>query len=132
MVITFSNNPIDKFSVWLMNIHEKFTHYLFNRKPQYVKCIICGEILSSKEKETPSPEECGWRTIGHNRGWICHRCDAHRNFKPYIKLVDLDEEVKWLYPINPKYPIVDVMVERKSIFDDASKELLDYVTEKEN
>ena len=90
MEITFSNNPIDRLSTWLYNRYEEYTHYCFNRKPQYVRCKICGDILSSKEKETPSPEECGWKRIDH-WWWICHMCDAHRDFKPYIEMIDYGE-----------------------------------------
>ena len=97
MKLTFSNNPLSKFDCWLCNTYEKFTHWYWNLKPHHVTCKICGEIINSKDDNSPSPEECGWRIIkgSYGYGWICHSCDSHRNFRPYVKLVDLDERIRY-------------------------------------
>ena len=117
MVFTISNNPIDKLLVWLENKTLQYTHWYFNRKPQYVRCAICGETLSSRHKETPSPEECGWQHIGYEkyRRWICHRCDAHRNLKPYIKLADLDEELQCGKLCGYNRPSAQIIEERNKL-----------------
>lgn len=121
MVFTFSRNPIDRLEVWLMNKHEEYTHYVFNKKPHRVTCKICGAVLSSEKKESPSPEECGWRRIEHKHGWICHMCDAHRNFKPYIDLVDFDERILWGVEKNS----IATMAKRDMMFGKTEQRLLD-------
>lgn len=86
MTFTFSHNPIDILNVKLMNLHEQYTHWVWNRKRHNVKCIICGKVLDSK-RDLYSPEECGWGSVDKYT-WICHRCLCHRDFRPYIKLID--------------------------------------------
>lgn len=104
MIITFSKNPIDRFLVWCDNTYEKFTHRYWNKSPHHVRCRICGEVITSEKPDSPSPEERGWRCTKDGYTWICHRCDCHRFYEPYVELADLDELIanaeekdKWFY-----------------------------------
>lgn len=90
MFITFSNNPIDILKTWIDNTKEKWSHVVWHSKPHHVTCLICGSTVNSKECEW-SPNEMGWRQLRNSKRWICHRCDAHRNFVPFIEMVDKDE-----------------------------------------
>ena len=83
MIFSFSNNPIDKIWVDILNKYEKWTQKKWQSKKQYVKCRICGKELHS-DKMQYSPEQCGWRhlkqinSLEHWKwGWICHSCDGH-------------------------------------------------------
>lgn len=91
MVFTFSNNPIDILNIKLINLHEKYTHWVWNKKHHNVRCVICGDVLDSKSHPY-SPEESGWKCVDKYT-WICHSCLYHRDFMPYIKLVDIDEDI---------------------------------------
>lgn len=87
MRITFSNNPIDKLSCYIDNKKEELSRIRWLMgKHKEVECRICGDILDSY-KDIWSPEQCGWHRVG-KYSWICHRCMDHRNFRPFIKMVD--------------------------------------------
>lgn len=116
---------VDRILMWFDNKYEEYTHYVFNKKPHYVRCGICGEVLSSKNGDTPSPEECGWREF-KTGGWVCHRCDAHRDFTPYIKLTDLDEAMIWNVD-NPQYSILEALKKRDLLFRDTTVDLCDHI-----
>ena len=92
MIITFSNNPIDRFRCWLSNKYEDLTQFRWQLKHHRIECHICGEVLDSTETKF-SPEQCGWKRIRKQwyKPWICHNCLEHRNFKPYIKKIDEKE-----------------------------------------
>ena len=90
MVVSFSNSPIDRLYCWMCNKYEEFTRWYWRKSPHHVTCEICGNTMHS-HIDKYSPEECGWRSIKGGSSWICHRCDAHRNFRPYIELADIDE-----------------------------------------
>lgn len=81
--------------IWITshNLYERWTHYVWNHGNYRVKCRICGDRMWSYQ-EWYSPEECGWESTKHGK-WICHRCLAHRNFKPYIQKADEDERKLW-------------------------------------
>lgn len=93
----FKCNLIDSVHCWLQNKYEEFTHWYWNNKSHHVTCRICGTTIDSKECDSPSPEERGWRQFKGSRGygWVCHRCDCHRNFRPYVELADLDDDILW-------------------------------------
>lgn len=109
MQITISNNPIDKFLVWIDNKREDYTQKVWQKKPHYVKCRLCGSELHSQDylkriKDEYSPEQCGWRRLkdkdGWNWGWICHSCDGHFhehwvNKDEVGKFINLDIENKY-------------------------------------
>ncbi len=85
---------IDQFLCWCDNTYEKFTHWYWNKSPHHVKCRICGEKMSS-DIDKYSPEECGWKCFKDRSGWVCHSCDSHRDFTPYVFLADIDESIAW-------------------------------------
>lgn len=89
MQVTFSNNQINKFQCWLSNAYEKITQIRWNLKRHCIQCHICGEVLDSRVIPY-SPEQCGWKRLKDQwyKPWICHSCLEHRDFKPYIKMVD--------------------------------------------
>lgn len=91
MKFTFSKNPIDRFLVWYNNTYEKFLHWYWNKSPHHVRCRICGEVITSEEANSPSPEERGWKCTKDGYTWICHRCDCHRFYEPYVQLADYEE-----------------------------------------
>ena len=83
MIFSFSNNPIDKIWVDILNKYGNWTQKKWQSKKQYVKCRICGKELHS-DKMQYSPEQCGWRHLKQINGlehwkwgWICHSCDGH-------------------------------------------------------
>lgn len=120
-----------KFLCWKDNKYEEFTHWYWNKKHHNVKCHICGEVLDSY-KIPYSPEECGWVNIGHDKWtrkqWLCHRCDAHRCFPPYIKLIDLDEEIQYASPRILGTPWEKVINKRNQILKEIQDQVLGDVT----
>lgn len=94
MQISMSNNPIDKLSCYLHNKKEDLSrvHWLMGKRKK-VECRICGDILDSWH-DVYSPMQCGWRRIG-KYVWICHSCLDHRNFKPFIDMIDEEERKRW-------------------------------------
>lgn len=105
---------LDNLYCHAINKYEDFTHWYWNKSPHRVRCIICGDIMNSK-KDKYSPEEAGWRSIKGGKRWICHRCDAHRDFKPYVNLVDVDEEIKWAKFDISKERLEQLDLDRKKI-----------------
>lgn len=95
MKITFLNNLISQICCWLDNEYELLTQLRWKSKHHRVKCHICGEILDSST-EKYSPEQCGWKRLKNEwcRPWICHSCLCHRDFKPYIKVIDKEIQEK--------------------------------------
>lgn len=87
MRISMSNNPIDRLSCWLHNKKEDLSRVQWLKgKQKKVECRICGGELDSK-KDTYSPMQCGWHKVT-KYSWICHRCFDHRNFRPFIEMID--------------------------------------------
>lgn len=88
MQFTFSNNPIDRLSCWLHNKKEDLSGIVWLKgKQKQVECRICGDVLDSK-KDIYSPMQCGWHKVDKYNNWICHRCFDHRNFIPFIEMID--------------------------------------------
>lgn len=89
MMISASGKLKDRFICFIYNKYEDYTKYIWNRKRYIVKCRICGDILDSKYDKY-SPEQCGWKKLKNDKyqPWICHQCLSHRNFKPFIHLID--------------------------------------------
>ena len=111
---------VDRILMWLDNKYEDYTHYVFNKKPHYARCRICGRVISSKNGDTLSPEERCWREIAGG-GWICYRCDCRRDFTPYIKLTDLDEKISW--NLDTPDIILDSLKKRKQVYDKTTRDL---------
>ena len=87
MVFTFSNNPIDRLGCWIENKKEELSRVKWRMgKHKKIECRICGDILDSR-KDIWSPEQCGWHKV-NKYTWICHRCMDHRNFRPFIEMID--------------------------------------------
>ena len=83
MIFSFSNNPIDKIWVDILNKYENWTQKKWQSKKQYVKCRISGIELHS-DKMQYSPEQCRWRHLKQINGlkhwewgWVCHSCAGH-------------------------------------------------------
>ena len=94
MIYTFSYNPIIRFKCWLANKRLEHADKIWNSGLHNVRCRICNATMSSDECDF-SPQNAGWGKIENRRIWICHRCLDHRDFTPYIKQVDQDEEEVW-------------------------------------
>lgn len=94
MVFTFNNNPIDKLGCWIANKKEELSrvNWLMG-KHKKIECRICGDILDSR-KDIWSPEQCGWHKV-NKYTWICHRCMDHRNFRPFIEMIDEADRKHW-------------------------------------
>lgn len=91
MQISMSNNPIDRLSCYIHNKKEDLSGVIWRKgKQKTIKCRICGNILDS-HKEQYSPMQCGWHKVS-KYSWICHMCFDHRNFKPFIEMVDETDE----------------------------------------
>lgn len=94
MQFTLSNNPIDKLSCFLSNKREELSGVLWRKgKQKEAECRICRRVLDSK-KDYYSPIQCGWHKV-NKYNWICHRCFDHRNFQPYIEMIDEAEKKEW-------------------------------------
>lgn len=94
MQISISNNPIAKLSCYLHNKKEDLSQlYWINGKRKKVECRICGRVLDSW-KDKYSPMQCGWHKVDKYNNWICHRCFDHRDFSPFIDMID-EENNKW-------------------------------------
>lgn len=94
MVFTFNNNPIDKLYCWVENKKEDISRVCWlTGKRKKVECRICGNILDSY-KDIWSPEQCGWHRV-NKYSWICHRCFDHRNFRPFIEMIDEADRKTW-------------------------------------
>ena len=96
MQFTFSKNPIDRLACWAHNKYEDFARWYWHKSPHHVECCICGDTLRSDEDH--SPEECGWKNFKGTCKWVCHACEAHRDFKPYIDIIDIDDDYRWMEP----------------------------------
>lgn len=114
MRVSFRNNLIDRIFCWICNKYEEFTHWYWHKSPHHVTCEICGETMHSNVDKY-SPEECGWRNIKGGSSWICHRCDAHRNYTMYSDLVDLDEEIVWCRDSDKKNELIN---KRKQLLEE--------------
>ncbi len=95
MKIIFNNNLLNRFKCFIYNKKEDYSYVVWNRKPNKATCFICGDTLKSQSKMSYSPLQCGWIKIPYRHFYICHRCLEHRNFKPYIKQIDKDEDKLW-------------------------------------
>lgn len=94
MVFTFNNNPIDKLVCWFYNTKEDISQVLWRKgKHKTAKCRICGKILDS-HKDEYSPMQCGWHKVT-KYSWICHSCFDHRNFIPFIEMIDEADRKYW-------------------------------------
>lgn len=86
MQISLSNNPIDKLSCWIHNKKEELSQvkWIMGHHKE-CECRICGDKLNNR-RDMYSPMQCGWERVGHT--YICHSCLSHRNFKPFIEMID--------------------------------------------
>lgn len=100
---------LTKLSLDLENLYLKYTHKVWNKSPHHATCDICGKTIYSKDCNA-SPEECGWKRYD-SWNWICHRCDSHRDFTPYVELTDIDEEIAWA-KYDPSAPLEQLIMER--------------------
>lgn len=94
MQISMSNNPIDRLSCWLHNKREDLSRVVWLMgKRKKIECRICDKILDSWN-DIYSPEQCGWHRVTKHT-WICHSCFDHRNFRPFIEMVDEADRKAW-------------------------------------
>ena len=97
-IVRFLSDKLGVFLCWKSNTLEKCSRIWWNRKrTSRIECCICGDVLTSEEENSPSPDECGWMMANLHgyKKWFCHRCVDHRDFSPYIELTDLDESIIW-------------------------------------
>lgn len=94
MRFTISNNPADKLLCWIYNKKEELSQIKWIAgKHKECKCRICGDILDNR-KDMYSPMQCGWHRVT-KYSWICHRCFDHRNFIPFIEMIDESDKKAW-------------------------------------
>ena len=87
MRLTFSNNPIDRFSCWFENeVLSPIARYYYTHKKAHYRCCVCGYIIApyfdDKCKWSPT-YDMGWHKFKgwkYSR-WICHTCADH-GFSP--------------------------------------------------
>ena len=95
MQFTLSNNPRDKLDCWLHNKREDLSGIIWSKgKQKTVECRICGDVLDSK-KDLYSPTQRGWHKVDKYSNWICHNCFDHRNFVPFIEMIDEENRKEW-------------------------------------
>ena len=94
MMFAFDNNPISRLDCFLHNKMEDLSrvHWLMGKRKE-VECRICGDKLNNL-KDMYSPKQCGWKKIGKYT-YVCHRCLDHRNFIPFIEMIDEAERKEW-------------------------------------
>ena len=94
MMFAFNNNPIDKLVCWFYNTKEDISQVLWRKGThKTAECRLCGEILDS-HKDEYSPMQCGWHKVT-KYSWICHSCFDHRNFRPFIEMIDEADRLRW-------------------------------------
>lgn len=87
MKFTLSDNPISRLSCLLDNKKEELSEIIWRKgKQKTIECRICGDTLDSY-KDKYSPMQCGWHKV-NKYSWICHCCFDHRNFRPFIEMID--------------------------------------------
>lgn len=81
MRITFSNNPIDRFSCWFENsVVEPFSRYYYSKKKSHYQCAICGRIEApyfTGEHWASVTKDMGWYKFKDSKRWVCHHCADH-------------------------------------------------------
>ena len=95
MKFTFSSNPIDKILCKIDNeIIEPLqrVRWLIGKRKK-VTCRICWDTLDSWKDMYP-PEQAGWHQV-NKYWWVCHRCFDHRDFRPFIDMVDEADRKHW-------------------------------------
>ena len=92
MTIYLGNNVFARLLVAFDNWYEKYTTKVWVKGNYKATCAICGDTMTSSTSKY-SPQECGWDQLKSSGRWICHRCLCHRNYIPYINLVDDDKGV---------------------------------------
>lgn len=90
MKITFSRNPLVRFSVWFdNNITHVIKDYYYKNKKDHYQCCVCGKIIapyfesSEEERYNVLTDDYGWHKLdnGKYNRWICHHCADH-GFSP--------------------------------------------------
>lgn len=84
MRLTFSNNPLDKFSCWFENkvVAPISSHYYSKKKAHYT-CAICGLIEApyfiGATKYASMTKDYGWHKLDNGKWhrWVCHHCADH-------------------------------------------------------
>ena len=110
MQFTFSNNPIDRLSCWLHNKKEDLSRVQWLKgKRKEVECRICGKVLDSS-KDPYSPMQCGWHKVDKYNNWICHNCFDHRDFRPFIEMIDEENRKEW----EERHRIITEQIEPKA------------------
>lgn len=92
MIVYLGNNIFERLLVVFDNWREQHATKIWTKGNYKAVCTICGEIMTSSNSNY-SPEECGWDRLKTSGRWICHSCLCHRNYKPYVNLVDDDKGV---------------------------------------
>lgn len=86
------SNIIDKLWYVKETAKEDLSEVLWKASHNKLTCTICGEELDPQKDY--SPYNCGWKMVDKYT-WICHQCLEHFNYKPYKKLVSIDEDIQY-------------------------------------
>ena len=83
MRLTFSNNPLDKFSCWFENeVVEPISRHYYSKKKAHYTCAICGCIEApyfTGAKYASMTKDYGWHKLDNGKWhrWVCHHCADH-------------------------------------------------------
>ena len=87
MRLTFSANPLDRFSCWFENsVVEPLSRYYYSKKKAHYQCTVCGYIEApyfTGEKYASMTKDFGWHKFNEGKWsrWVCHHCADH-GFSP--------------------------------------------------
>lgn len=82
MILTFSDNPLDKLSCWFENeILTPISRFYYTHKKKHYQCCVCGHMVSPyfDDSYKCSPiYDAGWHKFGGTwPRYICHHCADH-------------------------------------------------------
>lgn len=83
MRLTFSNNPLDRFSCWFENeVLSPIAKYYYTHKKAHYKCCVCGYIMApyfDEKHKWSLTYDMGWHKFKDWKctRWICHHCADH-------------------------------------------------------
>lgn len=81
MIVSFSNNPIDRLYCYISNTACDIKDKRWRNGRHRCRCHVCGTILNS-QKDKWCPESCGWMRLKQKKirdPWICHSCLEHHD-----------------------------------------------------
>lgn len=96
MIVTFSNNPIDRLEIWLENnILTPISRYYYSHKKAHYRCCVCGRIIApyfETGKYVSVIKDYGWvKGKRYCTYWLCHHCADHG----FVSIAEANKNLDW-------------------------------------